>query len=98
MSLALADVQTALLELLHVEGYVIQEMSEARVVETAARAVYRTLLVNQTRSIRAAMLREQFRAALTAWHKETEVSSLLDEKRKHPSYRQIIGMERKPFR
>lgn len=92
MSLALADAQTSLAQLLQGETYVVHEMAEACVVQAAAQRATFAMLGYDTLTLRSVMLREYFGAALAKWHSETEFSSLLAEKRAHPAYRQIVDL------
>jgi hypothetical protein len=92
VSLALADTQTPLPQLLHGESYLIQEMADLRGIHAHVQRAQMAMLARDVPSLRSMMLGEYFRAALARWHGETELSSLLAAKRDHPAYRQILDL------
>ena len=91
MSLALADTQTPLPQLLQTEVYAVQELTEARGIDTRAQRA-RYALLAETVSLRSVMLREYLRDWLEKWRREMGFSSLLMEKRTHPIYQRIVEM------
>ena len=92
MTLALADVQTSLRQLLRTEAYTVQELPELSGIEGQVSRAYYELLGREAISPRQVMVREQFRAALEKWRSETELSSMLSEKRAHPAYQEIVNL------
>jgi hypothetical protein len=91
MSLALADTQTPLPQLLQTEVYAVQELAEVRVIDTQAQ-LWRYALLGETVSLRSVMLREYLRDWLERWRSEAGFSSLLMDKRTHPIYQRIVEM------
>lgn len=92
MSLALADTQTSLPQLLQTEGYALQELAELSVIDTQARGARYGLLGSGTISLRSVMLRDYLRDLLERWRSEAGYSSSLVEKRAHPMYQRIVDM------
>ena len=92
MTLALADVQTPLRQLLRTEAYTVQELPELSGIEVQVSRAHYELLGREAISPRQVMVRDQFRAALEKWRSETELSSMLSEKRAHPAYQEIVNL------
>jgi hypothetical protein len=92
MTLALADVQTPLPQLLQTEVYTVQELPQLRLIDAAAQRALHALVAPDVVSLRAIVLRQYFMDALQEWRNEVGFSSLLEEKRTTATFRRIVDM------
>jgi len=92
VTLALADVQTPLPQLLQTEVYTVQELPQLRLIDAAAQRALYALVAPDTVSLRAMVLRQYFVDALQEWRNEVGFSSLLAEKRTTVTFRRIVDM------